>query len=85
MKSIPKSEDPTKDPHRSGPSISKDRESGKNMRRLIKLVTSAFLNPGEQNNVFYCHYSLTFHKFTSNGMWRNTTGSMLRQAVIRNG
>ena len=29
------------------PKISKDRQFGKNLRRLVKSVTSAFLNPGE--------------------------------------
>ena len=37
----------------SSPPVSKERGFGKNMRRLLKLVTLAFLNPSEQNSFIY--------------------------------
>jgi len=37
----------------SGPKISKERECGKNLRRLLKLVCSALLNPGEKMVICY--------------------------------
>src|ERR1700675_1617078 len=54
----------------TGPKFSKDREFGKDIRHLLKLVCFAFLNPSEQNSILYKLYFLIFDRIYPMGYRR---------------